>query len=448
MTFLVKTSQRESFSKEINLILNLKSLKPQSLLCSLNPFIDSQGLLRVGGRIDNSNYPFDKRHPVLLHANHSLTKLLFVQEHKQLMHAGPQHLLASIRNLYWPIGGRNLARRVARNCIICRRFAAKHMENIMGDLPAEKVEADFPFSTVGVDMAGPFQITDRKGRGCKITKCYLCVFICFRYKCIHLEAVSEMSKDAFILALKRFIARRGIPRQIYCDNGGNFVAAAIPIHDFFKDNKEPLLDFASHRRIDFRFSPVYAPHFNGQAESGIKLAKYHIRRVLGNTHLTFEELSSLFSQIEAILNSRPLCPLSPSPNDLHPLTPGHFLIGRPLTSVPAPDIMDVNPNRLDRFQRLEQYRQHFWTRWSNEYVAELQQRTKWREKSRDLQLNDLVLLKDDSAPPLCWRLGRVVKLFPRSDGVPRVAEVHTARGTVRRSLSRMVLLPAPDDNES
>lgn len=448
MIVLIKISQDESFSKEINLITNQKALKSKSLLCSLTPFIDSQGLLRVGGRIAASNYCFDKKHPILLHANQHLTKLLFEHEHKLLMHAGPQHLLASVRNKYWPIGGKNLARRVARSCLVCRRFAAQHMKNIMGALPAEKLNADFPFSTIGLDMAGPFLITDRKGRGCKITKCYLCVFICFRYKCIHLEAVSEMSKDAFILALKRFIARRGVPKQIYCDNGGNFVAAAREIHDFFKCQKDTLCDFASQRGIEFRFSPVYAPHFNGQAESGVKLAKFHIRRVLGSTHLTFEELSSLFSQVEAILNSRPLCPLSPSPNDLHPLTPGHFLIGRPLTAIPSSDITNVNVHRLDRFQRLEQYRQHFWTRWSNEYIAELQQRTKWRERCRDLQINDLVLLKDDSAPPLCWRLGRVVTLFPGSDGVPRVAEVTTARGTVRRSINRMVLLPAPDDNDA
>ncbi|XP_013168051.1 PREDICTED: uncharacterized protein LOC106118039 [Papilio xuthus] len=322
------------------------------------------------------------------------------------------------------------------------------MSNIMGDMPNERVEPDFPFNTVGTDFAGPFLISDRKGRGCKITKCYLCIFICFRYKCVHLEAVSELSKDAFILTLKRFIARRGLPKLIYCDNGRNFVAASKEISSFLQSNIDTIHDYAALRGIDFKFSPAYAPHFNGLAEAGVKSAKFHIRRVLGNSHLTFEELTSLFAQIEAILNSRPLCPLSPSPNDFQPLTPAHFLIGRPLTSLPSPSFLDCNANRLSRFQHLEQIRQHFWKRWTNEYIAELQQRSKWRAESRHLKIDDLVLVKEDNAPPLCWRLGRVNKLYPGPDDVPRVADVVTSQGTVRRALNRLCFLPSSEEDLS
>ncbi|KAL0809184.1 hypothetical protein ABMA28_011410 [Loxostege sticticalis] len=317
----------------------------------------------------------------------------------------------------------------------------------MGNLPSERLDPDIPFSNIGTDFAGPFLITDRKGRGCKITKCYLCIFICLNYKCIHLEAVSELSKDAFMLSLKRFIARRGLPKKIFCDNGTNFVAAAREINDFFrsKDIIDSILGFAAQQGIEFNFSPAYAPHFQGYTEAGVKSAKHHLRRVMGEAHLTFEELCSLFTQIEAILNSRPLCPLSPSPTDLQPLTPGHFLIGRPLTALPAPALMEYNAHRLDRYQRLEQMRQHFWRRWSSEYVSELQQRTKWKTRCKDLQVDDLVLLKEDATPPLCWRLGRVDKIFPGSDGVPRVADVTTSRGMVRRALNRLCLLPTADE---
>ncbi|XP_048487833.1 uncharacterized protein LOC125491030 [Plutella xylostella] len=449
---LVKQSQNSWFKKEMSMLLQNKPLKSNSNIASLNPFIDSKGILRVGGRIGDSNYDYDKRHPILLHGSCRLTQLLFQQEHFRLMHAGPQLLLTSIRDRFWPIGGRNLARSTARKCFVCSRFRGKPMTNIMGNLPVERVMPDFPFATVGTDFAGPFLITDRKGRGCKITKCYLCIFICFNYKCIHLEAVSELSKDAFILALKRFIARRGLPKLISCDNGGNFVAAAREIKDFLnsKENTNAVLDFSAQQGLEFKFTPAYAPNFGGYHEAGVKSAKFHLRRILGNAHLTFEELSSLFAQIEAILNSRPLCPLSPSPDDLQPLTPGHFLIGRPLTALPAPTLTDCNTNRLDRYQRLEQVRQHFWRRWSNEYVGELQQRTKWRVRCTDLKTDDMVLLKDDSAPPLCWRLGRVVKLFPGTDGVPRVADVSTSRGVVRRALNRICLLPMPvaEDNKT
>ncbi|XP_063635224.1 uncharacterized protein LOC134805980 [Cydia splendana] len=309
----------------------------------------------------------------------------------------------------------------------------------MGNLPAQRIKADFPFTSTAVDLACPYLITDRRGRGCKITKCYLCLFICLRYKCVHLEAVSDLSKDAFVLALRRFIARRGKPAELFCDNGRSFVAAAKEINVFFKLHENDISDFAASQGTKFKFAPAYAPNFNGYAEAGIKSAKFHLKRVLGNTHLTFEELSSLFSQVEAILNSRPLCPLSSSPNDFYPLTPGHFLIFRPLTSLPAPPLQDRNPNRLDRFLRLEQLRQHFWKRWSAEFVSLQQQRYKWRERQRDLQLGELVLIKEEGLPPLLWRMGRVVKLHNGKDGVPRVADINTARGIVKRALNRICL---------
>lgn len=440
LTTLAKLSQQQTFAKELKILHDNKILSPKSHITSLAPFIDSQGILRVGGRLDKSEYDFCKRHPILLCAKHPLTKLIFTHEHLRLLHAGPQLMLASVREQFWPIGGRDLARRTARRCVTCTRHYGKTMTNIMGNLPSPRVTPGFPFSSVSVDFAGPFLITDRRGRGCKITKCYLCLFICLRYKCVHLEAVSELSKDSFILSLRRFIARRGKPREIYCDNGRNFVAAAKEINDFFKHHEDSIVNFASDHDIKFMFSPAYAPNFNGYVESGIKSAKFHIKRILGTTHLTFEELSSLFSQIEAILNSRPISPLSSSPNDYAALTPGHFLLGRPLMSLPAPDLREINQTRLDRFRQLEQMRQHFWQRWQTEYITELQQRTRWKVRCKDLQEGDLVILKEDNLPPLLWRLGRVKTLHPGSDGVPRVADIETSRGVVRRALNRICQL--------
>ncbi|XP_041981062.1 uncharacterized protein LOC121734506 [Aricia agestis] len=385
------------------------------------------------------------KHPILLSSKNHVTKLLFEHEHRKLLHAGPQALLASLRTRFWPINGRDLARRTVLKCNICRRFKGEVAKNIMGNLPSDRITPDFPFVIVGTDFAGPFMITDRKGRGCKITKCYLCVFICFKYKCIHLEAVSELSKDAFILCLRRFVARRGIPRKIYCDNGGNYVAAAKEIKNFIDSNVDALSDFATKEGIEFCFSPAYAPHFNGLMEAGVKSAKFHLTRILGQTHLTFEELSTLFAQIESILNSRPLSPLSSSPNDLYPLTPGHFLIGKPLKALPSPSLEETNINRLDRFQRIQKIKQDFWNRWSQEYISELQARTKWRLKRRDLQAGDLVILKEET-PPLHWRLGRVERTFPGSDGAIRVADIATSRGIVRRALNRICWLPNPDED--
>ncbi|XP_048486343.1 uncharacterized protein LOC125490601 [Plutella xylostella] len=445
LELLVKLAQEETFSKELSILKNNKPLNPKNPLLSLNPFLDSNDILRVGGRLDSSCYSFEKRHPMLLHSKHTLTKLLFRREHILLLHAGPQLLLSSIREYIWPIAGRDLARTTARQCVVCRKVSGKTTTPIMGSLPKQRVDPGFPFLSTGVDFAGPFLITDRKGRGCKITKCYLCLFVCFRYKCLHLEAVSELSKDSFILSLRRFISRRGKPREFFCDNGRNFVGAAREIGEFLTSNSGDISAFFSELGIKFNFQPAYAPHFGGLWEAGVKSAKYYLKRILGNCHLTFEELATLFTQIEAILNSRPLCPLSSSPNDYQPLTPGHFLIGRPLLSFPSPNLEDAKMSRLDRYQRLEHIRQHFWNRWQREYVTEMQQRQKWRIPTRQLQIGDLVLLKEENLPPMSWRLGRITSLFPGKDKVARVAEVKTTHGTFRRGVKYLCPLLEPAD---
>lgn len=443
--FICHLSQQESFLDEYKILNNKKQLKPNSNILSLSPFVDEDNLIRVGGRIDASGYSYDKRHPILLDSAHYLSKLIFRHEHTHNMHAGPQLLLGTVRQTIWPLRGRALARSTVRKCVRCQRVQGKTLTPKMGDLPTQRVTPDFPFATVGIDMAGPFFTLNRKGRGAKLTKSYLCVFVCFRYKCIHLEAVSDLTKDAFIMTLRRFCARRGKPVEIFTDNGRNFVGAANELNLFFKENNNSINEFAVQQSIKFTFIPSYSPHFGGIWEAGVKSAKHHIKRVMGNSHLTFEELTTLFAQVESILNSRPLCPLSSSPDDYLFLSPGHFLIGRPLNALPAPDLQDCNANRLQRYARLEQIRQHFWQRWQTEYIAELQQRTKWKQDKTKIQIGDLVLLAEDFSPPLCWRMGRIARLYPGPDGICRVADVNTPTGCFRRPLVRLCPLMMNED---
>lgn len=128
-----------------------------------------------------------------------------------------------------------------------------------------------------------------------------------------------------------------------------------------------------------------------------KAAKSHLKAVTSQTSLTFEELTTIFAQIEAILNSRPITPVSTDPLDLNALTPGHFLIGAPLTAIPEPDLEDIPLNRLSRFQLLSRLVQGFWKRWSREYVTQLQARYKWKEVQPNpyLKIGALVLIRDD-----------------------------------------------------
>ncbi|XP_050671778.1 uncharacterized protein LOC126970094 [Leptidea sinapis] len=213
------------FPEEYNHLKHNQILPKKNRLISLSPFIDSNNLIRVGGRLQNSNYSYDVKHPVLLCSKHHLTKILFLKYHKSLFHAGPQLLLANVRLTYWPLGGRNLAKQTVRNCVRCTRFKAQPIQVVMGNLPSERTQLQFPFLNTGLDYAGPVLIADLKSRGCKLIKSYICVFVCFAVRAVHLELVSDLTKEAFLAAFNRFISRRGKPQRVFSDNGTTFVGA-------------------------------------------------------------------------------------------------------------------------------------------------------------------------------------------------------------------------------
>ncbi|XP_011867249.1 PREDICTED: uncharacterized protein LOC105561650, partial [Vollenhovia emeryi] len=296
----------------------------------------------------------------------------------------------------------------------------------MGDLPGSRLRADKPFARVGIDFAGPLFIKDGKLRNRKIVKVYLCVYVCFSSKAVHLELVGDLTSESFLNALKRFVSRRGLCEHIYCDNGTNFVGAKNELSEISKwlggipkDSK--FANFLSQSLITWHFIPPRAPNFGGLWEAAVKSAKCHIRRITSNAHLTFEELYTVITQVEAVMNSRPLVPMSDDPNDLEILTPGHLLINKSLTAVPQVALSELPTNRLNQYQRLQQLVQHFWSRWTNEYLSYLQQRSKWKTNGPiEIKIGMMVLVKEENTPPLNWKFGRVTELYPGVDGVIRV----------------------------
>lgn len=445
LDIIIPIVQYESFP-EYELLQNKKNLPIKSPLLKFNVYLDDKNIMRVGGRLDNSDFSENKKHPILIQSTHRFTKLLFDFEHKRLFHAGPQLLLASIREKFWPIGGKKLAKLCYHMCHLCTRMKGKVVTPLMGNLPKQRLSADYPFANVGVDYAGPIMCASRQGRGCRLVKVYIALFICFATKAIHLELVGDLTSNSYLLALRRFISRRGKPTNIFSDNGTSFVGAYNELSKFLKSNFNSLGESVACEGVNFHFIPAYAPHFGGLWEAGIKSTKYHLVRVLGNCNLTYEELNTTLTQIEAVLNSRPLSPLSSDPDDCTPLTPGHFLIGRPLTCLPERDYQCHSSNHLTRYQRIEQLRQHFWSRWSKEYIAELQQRVKWRTTKNSLKVDTLVVVKEDNLPPLKWKLGRIVAIHPGSDGIVRVADIRTSGGVIRRAFSKICPLPGADSS--
>lgn len=446
LTFIIKTLQNVHLSREMSELKNGKIISNKNV-ASLTPFLDLNGLIRVGGRLTNADVPYEQKHPLLLPSHNRIVELMLNCEHKRLGHAGAQTVLSSFRQKFWPVNGLRQTKKAIRNCIRCFRFRALPAQQVMGTLPKDRVQASRPFQKVGIDFGGPFAIKESRLRKAKVMKGYLVLFVCMVTKAVHLELVTSLSTEAFLMTLKRFLSRRGNPTIIYSDNATNFVGARNHLRDLYIFFQNPLTtntikDFLSLNETQWKFIPPRSPHWGGIWEAGIKNAKHHLNRLVGNAQLTFEELSTVLCQIEAILNSRPLYPLSSDPLDFECLTPGHFLIGTSLTAYPDKNLTEVKENRLSFWQRCSQMQQAFWKKWSVDYLNRLQNRPKWLYTSKNLKENDLVLLREDNVPPLYWPRARIIEALPGADGRVRAVKLRTPDGIFTRAISKVSPLPS------
>ena len=202
----------------------------------------------------------------------------------------------------------------------------------MGNLPKPRVTPSRAFSHTGVDLAGPFLVKDGKTRNRTYLKSYICLFVCFSTKAVHLELVGDLTKESLLNALKRFFSRRGYSSDIYSDNGTNLVGASNELKRMHVNlckllENTSIQSYLLEKQVNWHFIPPRSPHMGGIWESAIKSAKVHLLKTLGNIKLDYEQFYTVVTQVEAIMNSRPLTPLSNDPSDLNPLTPGHFFIG-------------------------------------------------------------------------------------------------------------------------
>lgn len=349
--------------------------------------------------------------------------------------------------MYWPINGRSIARRIVHECVICFRVKPTSVTQIMGDLPHVRIQPSPVFNNVGLDFCGPFFIKFKGQRKGVYHKVYIAIFVCMVTKCVHFEIVTDLSTEALIAALKRFFARRGKSAVIFSDNGSNFVGAYAKIKQFIKSissvNSE-FSTFMANEGVEWKFLPPCSPSFGGLWERGVQSFKYHLKRVIGSSLLTLEEFQTISIQIEGVLNSRPLTPLSSDFENLEVLTPGHFLIGRPINALPEPYFIDTRDNLLNNWEKLQKMVQQIWKNWTNSYLSHLQQRTKWYFKKTNISVGTMVILKDPNLPPFKWSIGRITEVLPGKDGLVRVVKVKTSKGEYKRAISNVCVLPISD----
>ncbi|XP_075990161.1 uncharacterized protein LOC142985798 [Anticarsia gemmatalis] len=440
----IKRCQEEELAEELEELKDKGCLAKGKSLKSLNLFFDAKGIIRIGGRLEMSQLEFNEKHPILIPKESALTKLLIADAHKKTMHGGPQLMMTYLRSMYWIMGVKALVKKYCRDCVVCIRYSSKATTQLMGQLPSSRVTPNKPFLISGLDYAGPINIRVSKGRGNKSYKGYIALFVCMSTRAIHLEAVSDLTTQGFLAAFRRFVARRGRCAELNSDNATNFVGAARELHCLFNEEKSSfkneLAESLANNGTHWNFIPPRSPNFGGLWEAGIKSTKFHLKRVIGNSTLTYEELGTVLTQIEACLNSRPLSYVE-GQNELVVLTPGHFLVGDALVVVPDGNYEKSNTSTLRRWQLHQKMMQDFWRGWSRDYLHQLLQRHKWEYQNPEPSIGDVVLIKEDDMPPGRWLLGKIEQKHPGPDKITRVVSVRTKGTVIKRPTSKICILP-------
>lgn len=443
--YLIRLDQSRSFGNELAKLREDGS----GILSGLNvKILPEEGIVRLDGRLRGEYLTTNEKFPILLAKTSLLGQLLIRNAHYELQHGGNQLMLQYLRTKFWIIGARISVKTFNRKCPTCFRFRMNTNQQRMAALPPFRIQPQRAFLKIGIDYAGPVSLRFRLGRNPIITKAYIAVFVCLVTRAVHLELVSDATTTAFIAAFRRMTSRRGHVVEVVSDNGLNFVGGNNYLQQIIRKINDEAPEVEQTFNLRWRFITPNAPHHGGIYEAAVKSAKHHLRRVIGETTLTFEEYATILSQVEACLNSRPLGPLSDEATDLTALTPGHFLIGEAPIAIPEEGRLTEAPvNRLTRFQLLQQMVQHFWDRWHKEYLMTMINRTKWRNVTRNLRVGDLVIISEENLPPTRWKLGRVEETYPGEDNLVRSVLIKTKDGQFRRPVTKLGLLLENEEEE-
>ena len=411
-------------------------------------FLDDDRILRCGGRLSRAELPYSVKHPVLLPRQHHLAALIVRRAHQRVLHNGVKETLAEVRSQYWIVKGRASVKKIIRQCIVCKRFEGR---SCLGPspppLPDFRLSQEPPFTFTGVDFAGPLFV--RPGGGAPDHKVWICLYTCCVTRAVHLDIVSDLTTAAFLRSLKRFSARRGLPRLFVSDNGKTFKAASKAIKEIMQH--QDVQQYLSGVGVEWRFNLPRAPWWGGVFERMIRMTKRCLKKLIGRGRLNLDELNTLIIEIEGVINSRPISYVT-SDDSEEPLTPCHLLCGRRLLSLPD-SICYTDPKEEYGISRehltrrlidLNKLLSDFWSRWQKEYLLELRDSHRYGGKTSNktqVSVGDVVLVQD-TKPRAFWKLARVSKLFTGQDGHVHGAELKVASSghrahTMRRPLQSL-----------
>lgn len=434
---IIRRIQRESYPDVIAYFNKSSPSTKPNIVRQLNLCLED-GLVRCQGRLLRSDVSREANYPLLIPPNHPITDLLVIREHERLKHYGIHHVVACLRQYFWIPRIRQIVRKIIKKCVICLRLKGRpYVTGPPPPLPQCRVDSSDPFQNVGLDYTGALRTRERD-------KVYVLLFTCATTRAVHLELCDSMSGEDFMLAFRRFCARRSIPKLIMSDNAPTFTQAADYLKQLSEDPK--VISFLGEKKCEWKTIPVNAPWFGGMWERCVGIVKMGLKAVVGRSLLSSNELNTVLIEIEATVNSRPLTYVYTDLDEPLPLTPAHLLYGKSITSFPPDHLVDeeytdpslyTNSAVTKRYQYISKVIADFKTRWMDDYLLALRERSIHKHgKAFAPSVGDVVLIKSDS-PRLLWKLGRVMKLHEGSDSGERVAVVKTANGDTVRPVARL-----------
>ena len=400
--FLIKYVQ-EGMERQKNYVQLQRELNLQEV----------NGIIRCKGRLGNAPISYDAKFPILLPRNNPLSTLVVKHAHARVLHNGPKETINELRKRFWIPRTRLFVKKVIHKCTLCKIFEGKPFAYPPSpDLPHCRLSPEFPFTYVGIDYAGPLYVKNIYHSG-DMFKSWIFLYTCASTRGLYLDLVPDASSQSCIRALRRFISNRDAPKLIISDNGTQF-------------KSEETQGFASNRHIQWRFNLAAAPWWGGMFERMVRSTKRCLKKILLRSYLNFEEMQTVLAEITCTLNNRPLTFMYEEPGEI-PLTPNHLLYGRTLDA----EQMDSSPNQYveneinEHSRHIQQMLDHFWKRWKLEYLTELREHHKQTTAigCDVINVDDGVIIHNDSKQRGLWKVGVVTELIPSKDGHIRGAKV-------------------------
>lgn len=346
--YLLRIEQRTHFSAEADCVATLKPFPAQSPIGELRLFFGDDGLLRVQGRAENADDSYCSRHPILLPKDSHLGKLIIHHAHAKVLHGGARDTLTQVRERFWILNARQSVKKAIRRCVVCQRLQAKPVEQVSPSLPKDRFKQASPFLVTGVDFAGPLYIKSHCQK-----RSYDALFTCAATRAVHLELVADMTTESFLCALRRFISRRSLCQIVYSDNARTFVKTSKELKKLWRTIRNPdVLAFFSSSAIEWKFICPSAPWWGGFYERLVRSVKTCLKKMLGRRLVNETELSTLLTEVEAVVNSQPLTYVFNDVEEPYPLSPADFLVGRRLTALPPYDPTINTDSTTDQLRNL------------------------------------------------------------------------------------------------